>query len=268
MNCCYIYTQKHKLNDHINIYEDMLYKSITTLLKFYSNDIDKLYLLIDNTIDEDKLLSLQKNINSININNINIIYKLVDLNITNILKYPENNMNSLRINKIGLLKFFIPYLVDCDNILYIDIDILFNQNVIDDIYINYDQNKSLLKIFKNGWNSGLILFNCVEWRKNKTLLNDIIDYYQNNDIKLVDNQAFDWISTKSKYKNLCIKDSNWKINHPVNVNEFIDFYNCGEYHNIDINEYKYQNMNILHICGWFNEKDKYFNEIYNYIMNN
>lgn len=270
MNCCYIYTHKHKLNNYINIYENMLYKSITTLLKFYSNDIDKLYLLIDNMIDEDKLQLIKMNIDKINNNSVNIIYKLIDLNITNIIKYPERNINEFKINRIGLLKFFIPYIVDCDNILYTDIDILYNKNVINDIYKDYDQHKTLFKIYQNGWNSGLILFNCIEWRKNKTLLNDIIEYYQNTqNINYVDNQTFDWLSRTSKYKDICIKDYNWKINHPINTKLLYDIgiINHPLYSNINLNEYNYQNMNILHLYGSCYDKDKYFDEIYNYIMN-
>ena len=257
MNCCYLYTDNsRKIKERDGFYENLLYKSIETLLMFYKNDIKYIYILIDNKIDNEKLINIQKNISKINNTHINIIYKLIDLNITNIIKYPNNNINSLKINNIGLLKFFIPYLVDCDDILYIDCDILFNKNVLNDLYINFNNDNILYKIYQEGFNSGLILFNCINYRKNKTLLTDIINYYKNkNDIKYVDNETFAWLAHDSKYKDLIIIDENNKINYPI----------CDD-NGVDAGVWK--SMNIIHLAGWYEFKEMYIDEIYNYIKQN
>lgn len=268
MNCCYIFTYNISTEEYKGYYSNLLFKSIETLLMFYDKDIENIYILIDNQIDLNYYKDFQKSINKINNNRVNIIYKLIDLNITNCIKYPENNENFYKINKIGLLKFFIPYLVDCKNILYIDCDILFNQNIKDDIYKEYNQEETLIKIYQYGWNSGLILFNCDIWRKENNLLSDIIDFYNNYDsntkadnYKLVDNNSFNWLSRLSCYCNKCIKDSNYKINFPINIPEiwYKEF-------NIPI-DFTWENMNILHICGNFDDKI-IFNDIYNYIIDN
>lgn len=267
MNCCYIYTHNSPTIEKNGFFEDLLYKSIETLFLFYNKDIKNLYILIDNQIDENILNNIKNNINSINKYSINIIYKLVDLNITNIFKYPENNMNNDRINKIGLLKFFIPYLVDIDNILYIDCDILFNGNILKEIYEDFNEN-IIMKIFQNGWNSGLILFNCNKWREHKTLLNDIIEYYEKTpNITLVDNQVFDWLSVRNKkYKDIVAKNYDWKINYPLDINEFKEGYKYI-YPKFDFTQYKYENMYIIHVSGTYEFKSKKFYEIYNYIVN-
>ena len=267
MNCCYIYTtqniMKSEANSYINFYEDLLIKSIETLLKFYKNDINKLYILIDNQADRERINFIMDIINSINDNSINIIYKFIDLGITKIIKYPENNMNKLKINRIGLLKFFIPYLVDVDDILYIDCDILFNGNVIDNIFENFDSN-TLFKMFQGGKNSGLILFNCNKWRQDVNILNTIKEFYNNNeDIETVDESMFRWLV--NNYDDV-IKDYNWKIDFPIVKNKFNGIINDL---NMNLEYYKdiWKEMNIIHLYGWYNEKHDFY-KIYNYIMSN
>ena len=40
MNCCYLYTDNsRKIKERDGFYENLLYKSIETLLMFYKNDI-------------------------------------------------------------------------------------------------------------------------------------------------------------------------------------------------------------------------------------
>lgn len=260
MNCCYIFTYNNTHFDERNgFYVDLLYKSIETLLIFYHKDIKNLYIFIDNNINKYNYTELTETINNINNYKVNIIYKLIDLRITNIIKYPEKNANADRINRIGLLKFFIPYLVNCKNILYIDCDILFKDNILNEIYKEYNQEKTLLKMFQYGFNSGLILFNCELWCKEKNILNDIIDYYNTHDVQFVDNETFTWLACLSKYQNKCIKDNNFKINFPIIKPEWGDFDNI---------EYDWHNMNVLHVCGTFDTKIDLFYKIYDWIKNN
>lgn len=259
MNCCYIFTTNAN-KDNNELYKDLLFKSIETLLLFYDDNIVNIYILIDNKISNDEYNHIINNINNINNNRINIIYKLIDLNITNCIKYPESNINAWKINRIGLLKFFIPYLVNCDNILYIDSDILFNGNVLNDLYLNFN-NDTLIKMYQYGYNSGLILFNCNKWRAEQLLLSDIIKYYNETEyINTVDNQAFDWLVNKSKYNKFCIKDTNYKINFPLTPPN-------DDWKNFTNNEsYDWHNMNVLHLGGV--EYKTYTSKIYNYIKNN
>lgn len=260
MNCCYIYTYNTYFKKYYGFYKDLMIKSLETLLMFYEKDINDIYILIDNNIKEENYIELINCINDVNKNRVNIIYKLVDLNITNIFKYPKKNLNRSRINNIGLLKFLIPYLVNCENILYIDCDILFKDNIIKDIYKDFNKEKTLIKMFQCGWNSGLILFNCDVWRKEKKLIQDIINYYNTNqEMNYVDNSVFHWLSRDSKYKNKCIKDSNFKINFPLIEPE-------GWKELFSIKEYDWHLMNILHVWGSFKRKSKLFYEIYDWII--
>ena len=50
MNCCYIYTSNCPNNEYIEFYKNLLCKSIETLLMFYKNDIENIYIFIDNNI--------------------------------------------------------------------------------------------------------------------------------------------------------------------------------------------------------------------------
>ena len=249
MNCCYLYSPEHD-----NIYKKYLLYSIETLIKYYDKNINNIYILFNNEVDENIYDEISNKLNELIKNtNIKLILKLVDLNITNCIKYPENNINNHRINRIGLLKFFIPYLVDVDDILYIDCDILFYDNVYDKLIDGFKEN-SLLKIYHDGHNSGLIYFNCKTWRKHKTLLQSIIDYYKtdyykNSGTKLVDNNAFEWIS-RNKYDEICVKAYDSRINSSF------------EYSQVLKNE-----LNIIHVWGEIYYKEELIEKIYNHIMN-
>lgn len=264
MNCCYICTTQNLNNICNGLYINLMIKSIDTLLLFYEKNIKDIYILIDNRITNNEYKYLTKSINNINHKRVNIIYKLIDLNITNCIKYPENNINAWKINRIGLLKFFIPYLVDCDNILYIDSDILFNGNVLNDLYKDFNNN-TLFKIYQGGYNSGLILFNCNKWRSSQTLLIDIIKYYdETKDINTVDNQTFKWLSQESEYKNDIIRNNQFEINYPPQK-LICDYEN--DYFN-SISDYNWKNINIVHLYGLHKVKFKWIHKIYNYIKNN
>ena len=243
MNCCYIYSPEHN-----NLFKIFLLKSIETLVLFYNKNINNIYILISNTIEDEEYNSIENKLNElVKDTNIKVILKLVDLNITNSIPYPENNRNRFRINRIGLLKFFIPYLVDVDDILYIDCDILFKDNIYRELIDNFNDN-ILIKIFHEGYNSGLIYFNCKNWRKHSTLFSEIINFYSTRELKLVDNECFQWIATE-RFKDICYCDNNRKINFPK------------EWH-------PWKDQNVIHVWGRILYKRKVFNEVYNRIINN
>lgn len=282
MNICYLYTRDNNSNCDTQIYEDMLVMSIDTLLMFYKNSIEHIYLLIDNNIKDEYYNNLLSRI--VDLNDFSIykfIFKKVDLNITNIFKYPVNNCNNYKINRIGLAKFLIPYFVDCDEILYIDSDVLFNKkNAIDDLYKGYDNKNHILKMYQNGWNSGIILFNCKLWRNNTSIIPDIIDHYEKCDnIIFVDNDTFGWLANKLHKENKCSLDNNWRINFPLvehfeglrifyesrgekfNESVFTDYCKgCGE-------KYDWRGMYVVHVAGTSNVKNNIFYNIYNEIKN-
>lgn len=243
MNCCYLYTPEHD-----NAYKNLLFMSLDTLIHFYKNNIENIYIIINDITNNKTYNDIENKLNELTANNnIKTILKLVDLNITNIIKYPENNMNKDRINRIGLVKFFIPDLVDVDSILYIDCDILFKDNIYDELVYGFNDN-ILLKMYHEGFNSGLIFFNCKKWRENKELLfNEIIDFYKKNEnINFVDNECFRWL-VQDNFNNICFNDNNKKINVPTYINEW-------------------ENQNVIHIWGELYDKILNMNKMYKYIM--
>lgn len=263
MNFCYIYTQQTPLQnifDNVSngTHKSYLLSSLSTLLHYYKDNINKLYILIDNNINDDEYNNLENDIHDVLINeNCNfdkLIIKLIDLSITQIIKYPENNINYYKINRIGLLKFFIPYLVDCDSLFYVDCDILFHQNISDKLYENYNDN-TLMKMWMDGHNSGFILFNCKKYRENKFILKDIIEYYNTTqNIQYVDNQCFDWI-VNDKYKDQCITCYDKSINCDEEHEKFIE----------DPDFYKHHY--VIHATGNFEFKNMLFDTVYSLITN-
>lgn len=170
-NVCYIVGGE---DEYKKDYIEMLNKSLKTLLMFY--EVDNLYIIVNkNNID-----TLHLDID-INFNNCKQYYiKYTDIDITNNLKYPINNCNAGRINRTALLKFYIPDIVDCDDIFYFDCDVLFNNNLKDTLVENISDS-CLFKMWDTefGPNSGIFYLNCKLY-KSLNVLKDVEKYYDDN----------------------------------------------------------------------------------------
>ena len=250
MNICYIYNGKN------DFYFSMLLKSIETLLYHYDN-INDLYIFFkDKTNDITQIENLIIKYNR----STKLIVKYVDYEDIVKIKYPCKNLNRDRIDKIGLFKFYIPYYVDCEEILYIDCDVFFKSNVTNDVLAKFNKDKHIFKIW-NG-NSGVIYFNNILY-KECNVLDEVIKYYElNSDTPTitVDNQAFAWLSFYSKFKQNICKKSSKTIN---NGGSFDDS-------NTSITEaYKHyiSEINIIHLWGNITYKKMALKYVYNYCMN-
>ena len=221
--------------------------SLDTLIHFYKDNIENIYILINQNTNDKTYKSIENKLNKLTNNtNIKVILKLVDLNITNIIKYPEHNINRKKINRIGLVKFFIPDLVDVDNILYIDCDILFKDNIYNELIYGFNDD-ILLKMYHEGYNSGLIYFNCKKWRENKeSIFGKIINFYNKGNVMYVDNDCFR-VLVQDYFRDECFRDNNKKINFPNDWNAW-------------------ENQNVIHIWGGIKHKVKNMKEIYNNII--
>ena len=239
-------------------YVEFLCMSIETLLKFYEPNIEHIYILCDyNNLTVDQQNYLINKINKININN-KIVIKKINLSILDCIQYPTNNDNKWKIGKIGLLKFLIPSLIDCDEVIYTDADILYNQNILDDILLDIDLNKHIFKFFStnhdpNSINSGFIYFNCKLYN-NYGILNEVIKWYDEiPNIKYVDNSCFLYLA--QKYSNntiICLNNKNVKYY----INYYLD----------DLNKLSNQ-YSVIHFYGVAEHRFRDFVNTYNAIIN-
>lgn len=266
-NACYILSLNN-IHTEYN-YLNMFYKSLETLNIYYN--IDNLYILIPiNNVDENIINDIENNIHKLSINSKNINVLRVNTSITNNIKYPINSINTNKIDRAALLKFFIPYLVDVKNIFYFDCDILFFENCLHYLTRNIS-NKTLFKSFSstynNTWdieknhgiikhfalNSGLIYFNCNLYR-DMNVIDSVIKYYDENykTCIFIDQSGFTDLWENS-YKEYSIIEDGTNIN--ININPNTDLFD-----DFDINNLK---PGIYHVWGYF--KDQPFSDLYNRI---
>ena len=218
---------------------NMLYKSISSLLKF--NHINNLYIicLVDNDISN--FDNLKNDLNQIH-KNTNIIFlyiknykQLVDE------KFPElPNVCNNRLRYFSLIRFFIGLYpkIDIDYFWYCDYDILFNGKI--DNMLLYNQNEDKLfhffnrKVLKktgkvrkyyitNNLNAGIHFFN-LKLYKELNCFEDLVLYYKQNykDIIFVNQTGFEYLS--NKHKNVVIQNSIIYNTNPLLISNknFID----------------------------------------------
>lgn len=251
LNFCYI------INENKN-FQEYLIKSLYSLVKYYKN-IGTIYIISTTLFDNEYEILLNKICN----NNCILNIKYVNKNIVDALKYPEYALNSKRIDKTALLKFYIPYLVDCNDIIYVDCDILFINNASKILFENITD-QTLIKIYYTYSmpNSGIMYINCKSYRSNFDIFDFVINYYNTNNDKVFIDQSCIYEILK-KYNDICVVD-NSHIEHINVCNTNIDI--------IDERLKKYGNC-ILHFINdtkvlmndFFNVfiRDNNFNELFN-----
>ena len=241
-------------------YVNMMIMSLDTLFKFYYDNIDNVYILCDNmNISSEKYNFIIKSIDRLNnLYKNKIIIKNIDLiKETSFIKYPLKNCNAYKIGKSCLGKFILSKTLNCDNVFYVDCDILFNGNTYNILTENINDN-ILCKFFSDTDiefpNSGFIYINCKLY--NELNINDeVVNYYNTTkDIRTVDNTC--WIYLFYKYKDIC------SININDKSKEFLINYR------IDNIEAYSNKIAVIHLLGEY-ETDRYelFKSLYNKIMN-
>lgn len=233
-NVCYIIGGEY---DHKNDYIEMLNKSLKTLLMFY--EVDNLYIIVNkNNIDNLQL--------DINFNNCKHYYiKYIDIDITSNIKYPINSCNAGRINRTALLKFYIPYIVECNDIFYFDCDILFINNLKNNLIENISDN-CLIKMWDTeyGANSGIFYLNCKLY-KLINVLKDVKKYYDDNYLtsNYIDQSCF--VHLLDIYKDNIVLSKNEKDNININIDFDVNI-NSEDIKKIDFN----LTTGIYHMWGW------------------
>lgn len=232
---CYIIDDNPK-------FKDLLIRSLYSLIKYYKDNIDSIYILTTSLISDEYRCVLNKicRYNKLIIKNINI-------EITNCIKYPEDAVTANRVTKSALLKFFIPYLVDCDKIYYVDCDIVFYQNIFNNLI--KDTKNVLFKLYSYHFfgNSGLIYLNCEMYRNDNNIFNEVLKYYNvlHFEMRFVDQSCFYYLNNIYNDLILVVKSDS-----EDNKNIHIDF----NYNPIDKTFDDY--------------KDNVINELYNSIKDN
>lgn len=195
---CYIIDNSPK-------FKDLLIRSLYSLVKYYNDNIEDIYILASYQLSKEYELIL-KNI----YNNIKIIN--VDLSIVDCIDYPYEAVSAKRVSKTALIKFFIHTLLNIDKLFYVDCDIVFYNNMYNILIENIDEN-IIFKGYSNRHmlNSGLLYINCKKLREEKNLLNDIIEFYKKPSLNVfVDQHCFMYL-TYGQYRSQSIIDENDNI---------------------------------------------------------
>ena len=158
-----------------------------------------------------------------------------DKRITMVIPLPTNSSCQPDLEYNAMSKFFIPYILKCDYLYYIDNDTIFVKDIYNKL-TDFDYEKTLLRIWKGHTftdfrpsdhvNSGFIYFNCRLWRKRKRVFFDLMKFYFDKQIAInyVDQTGFDWIASE-KYKDMCIVENDLLINQR-NVFDGVELLHC------------------------------------------
>ena len=247
LNFCYITD-----NNEDNI--DLLYKSLSSLFKFYTN-INVYIVCIDN--ESFNILSNYKKYN------INVIY--LDKHKADELQFPTNATN----NYLGygsMIRWYIPFVVNCDYMYYVDTDVLFIDNIYEQL-INV--NTSLLyKAYTSkvhNWpdyiqetklNAGFMFMNNKLYKELNVFDNVKKFYIDNKDtIKLLNQSVYEYL-INNLYKDICIIDECKNINS----NRFEDGYYINIYHDVGPGKNEFNLMYDIICKNKTNELYKYINK--------
>lgn len=235
---------------------EMLQMSIDTLLKF--NKVDNIYIMyfdVDENIIREKLSKFD--------NIVNIEYFFFDINLVD--KYfPElPNVCNSRLRYPSLARWWITTVIPYNNYWYFDTDILFNNNVRNELlnlqkdnlftafngksynFIFNDNIKPYTKFYHSlNMNGGIVYINAKMFNE-MNIFDEILSYYQNNakEIHYVNQSGYFYLFTK--YSDIC---------HI----EYSDKYNIMPLYGKDNS-----NINIYHFNGPY--KNLFF-RYYNIIM--
>lgn len=221
---------------------EILKKSVETLIKFY--EIHLLTIFYDNESIEDILIEYIDKLKNKYNKNFDLQFKYIDTKIASMILKPKNAINNIYLGNNALIRFFLPYLLDCENVYWVDNDILFNKNYSQKLK-DIDQKTTLMKCWyghsKCGsyFNNGFMYINCKMWRNMPDIIVNILNYYLENhdDIKFMNQSCYKYLIT-GKYKNLCIVENDELINVFVDQNTIIDknvhiFHGCGRAYKLD-----------------------------------
>lgn len=210
-NVCYIISML-KETEHTLRYVDMFKKSVETLTTFYH--VDNLFVLVSFNQDSKKacdslIIKLSGDLEKTgNVDNIWI--KGVDIDIADNLKFPNNIHNAKRIDKTAMLKFFIPYKIEADDVWYFDCDLLFNGNLADTLWEGIKED-TLFKFYRHDnishINSGLIYMNCKMYRDINVMKDVEIFYRSFTDSVYVDQGCFNFLTKWRNKDNIVIHES-------------------------------------------------------------
>lgn len=245
LNFCYV-TDNNE--DNINL----LYKSLSSLFKYYTNNISVYVVCIDN--ESFNILNNYKD------HNINIIY--LDKHKADELPFPTNAMNTY-LGYGSMIRWFIPFVVDCDYMYYVDTDILFIDNIYEQLidvdtsilYKAYKSKGHTWKDFKPAKiNAGFMFMNNKLYKK-LNVFNNVKQFYidHKDTIKFLNQSVYEYL-IDNLYKDICIIDECKNINS----GRFEDGYYINIYHDAGPGKYEFNLMYDI-ICK---NKTK---ELYQYI---
>ena len=254
LNFCYITD-----NNEDNI--DCLDKSLSSLFNYYSKNLNNINIYVV-CIDNESL----DTINTIlkNKYNLNVIY--LDKYKADELQFPTNSNNKY-LGYGSMIRWFLPFVVNCDYMYYVDTDILFIDNIYEQLI---DVDTSLLyKAYTtkvHNWpnyipetiiNAGFMFMNNKLY-KQLNVFEDVKKYYikHKDTIKLLNQSVYEYLIT-DLYKDICIIDDSKNINS----NRFEDEYFINIYHDVGPGKYEFQLMYKL-----LNENK--ISNLYKYIHNN
>lgn len=233
--------------DGNNLNLTLIQKSLETLIKFY--DINLLIIFYEN---ENTRNVLNERINELKdkyCNYFSSYFKYVDSKIASMILKPKCAINRGYLGNNTLIRFFLPYLLDCDNVYWVDNDILFNNNYSHEL-LNINPESTLMKCWagryeQNGSiveepiNCGFMYINCKMWKNIPDIMINILKYYIDNHdtIKYMNQSCYTYLITE-KYKDLCILENNKLINVYIKLNTVIDkavyiYHACGSPHKLE-----------------------------------
>ena len=251
LNFCYV-TDDNK--DNINCLD----KSISSLFKYYFENLNNINIYVI-CIDSNSFNIINDTLK--NKYNLNIIY--LDKYISDELQFPINATNKY-LGYGSMIRWYLPFVVNCNYMYYVDTDILFINNIYDNL-INIDTSL-LYKAYTtkvHNWpnyipetkiNAGFMFMNNLLYKQLNVF--DVVKkyYIKNKDtIKLLNQSVYEYLIT-NLYKDICYIDNCKNINS----NRFEDGYFINIYH--DVGPWKGE-FNLMYDIV-YNDK---INELYNYI---
>lgn len=194
----------------------MLFNSIDSLIQCYG--VYKPIVYIVNLEDNDSEYTQRLLSRLSSITKVKIVVKHFDKNVCKMFTMPKNACNRSYLGFNSLSRFFLPYILDCKYLYYVDNDILFVKD-------NYRKLTSfpfdgyLLRMYNQyddsgcHINAGFMFINCKKWRHDKTIFWKILDYYTKNqhNIKYMNQSCYIWLATE-EYATDCVIVDDKNIN--------------------------------------------------------